>query len=112
MLPSGKSLPLLALGTFDLKSEEVAETIKHAVLEVGYRHIDTATVYGNEVQVGEGLQQVFATNRVSREEVFLVTKCWMTWFRNVENEQEYRISRERFTSYITSHSVKIGNSMC
>ena len=83
MLPSGKSLPLLALGTFDLKSEEVAETIKHAVLEVGYRHIDTATVYGNEVQVGEGLQQVFATNRVSREEVFLVTKCWMTWFRNV-----------------------------
>ena len=34
----------------------------------------------------------------------------MTWFRNVENEQEYRISKERFTSYITSHSIKIGNS--
>lgn len=83
LLPSGKSMPLLALGTFDLKPEEVAETIRHAVLDVGYRHIDTATVYGNEVQVGEGLQQVFASGRVTREEVFLVTKCWMSWFRNV-----------------------------
>lgn len=82
-LPTGKEMPLLALGTFDLKPAEVVQTIKTAVLDVGYRHIDTATVYGNETQVGEALQEVFATGRVTREEIFLVTKCWMTWFRNV-----------------------------
>ena len=83
LLPSGKSMPLLAFGTFEIKPEDLAETIKYAVLDVGYRHIDAATYYANETQVGDGLQQVFATGRVSREEIFLVTKCWMSWYRNV-----------------------------
>jgi diketogulonate reductase-like aldo/keto reductase len=47
-----------------------------AILNKGYRHIDTASVYQNEGAIGEALQEVFATGKVKREEIFITTKLW------------------------------------
>jgi diketogulonate reductase-like aldo/keto reductase len=47
-----------------------------AILNKGYRHIDTASRYNNEGAIGEALQEVFATGKVKREEVFITTKLW------------------------------------
>lgn len=69
-LDGGHQMPLLGFGTWELKEREaVAATA--AALEAGYRHIDTATVYANEREVGTAVRE----SGLPREDVFLTTKC-------------------------------------
>ena len=68
-LPQGGQMPLLGFGTWQLKGDD-AVTATAAALEAGYRHLDTATVYGNEGEVGRAL----ADSGVDRQDVFLTTK--------------------------------------
>ncbi|MEF8809222.1 MAG: aldo/keto reductase [Natronomonas sp.] len=66
-------MPALGFGTWQNDDpEQCAESVRNA-LETGYRHIDTAQVYGNEAAVGEGL----AAASVDRDDVFLATKVWI-----------------------------------
>ena len=69
-LASGARMPLLGFGTWQITGRD-AERATTAALETGYRHLDTATIYGNEREVGLGLAQ----SGVPRSEVFLTTKC-------------------------------------
>ena len=69
-LTEGARIPLLGFGTWQLKGDEAVRATSSA-LECGYRHLDTATVYGNEAEVGRAL----ADSGVAREGVFLTTKC-------------------------------------
>ena len=69
-LPAGGTMPLLGFGTWRLEGSDAQSSVEQA-LEVGYRHLDTATIYGNEREVGAGL----STSGVAREEVFVTTKC-------------------------------------
>jgi diketogulonate reductase-like aldo/keto reductase len=62
-------MPLLGLGTWQLRGREAYDTVRTA-LDIGYRHIDTATMYGNEDQVGRALRD----SGVDRREVFVTTK--------------------------------------
>ncbi|KZM74745.1 aldo/keto reductase [Nocardia terpenica] len=66
---SPASLPRLGLGTWQIKGDNAYRAVRHA-LEVGYRHIDTAQLYGNEDQVGRALRD----SGIDREEVFVTTK--------------------------------------
>jgi diketogulonate reductase-like aldo/keto reductase len=66
----GADIPLLGLGTWQSEADDALHATEIA-LELGYRHIDTATGYGNENQVGRGL----ASSGIPRDEVFLTTKC-------------------------------------
>ncbi len=68
-LPGG-SMPLLGFGTWQIRGEEASRATV-AALEAGYRHLDTATVYRNEGEVGRGL----AESGVARADVFVTTKC-------------------------------------
>jgi diketogulonate reductase-like aldo/keto reductase len=63
-------MPLLGFGTWQIKGAEATRAVATA-LEAGYRHLDTALVYGNEAEVGTGL----AESGLSRSDVFLTTKC-------------------------------------
>ena len=65
----GADIPILGLGTWQSEGDDAERAVHHA-LQAGYRHIDTATAYGNEEQVGRGL----ASSGVDRGEVFLTTK--------------------------------------
>src|SRR3954463_5978405 len=69
-LTSDARMPLLGFGTWQIKGKDAVRATSVA-LEAGYRHLDTATVYGNEAEVGRAL----AESGVPREEVFLTTKC-------------------------------------
>jgi diketogulonate reductase-like aldo/keto reductase len=69
-LPSGGTMPLLGFGTWQIKGEDAVRATATA-LERGYRHLDTATVYGNEGEVGRAL----ADSGVPRDDVFITTKC-------------------------------------
>ncbi|OMQ16171.1 oxidoreductase [Modestobacter sp. VKM Ac-2676] len=68
-LNNGVEIPQLGFGVFQIKPEDTVEATRTA-LEVGYRHIDTAEMYGNEAEVGEAVRQ----SGVPREEVFVTSK--------------------------------------
>lgn len=70
-LSNGTSIPCLGFGTWKTPAEEAARSVAEA-LRVGYRHIDTATAYGNEGGVG----QAIAESGIPREEIFLTSKLW------------------------------------
>jgi len=65
------SVPSIGLGTYDLRGKVCEEAIETA-LELGYRHIDTATMYANEESIGNALKR----SDVKREELFITTKVW------------------------------------
>jgi len=68
-LNNGVSMPLLGLGVYDMYNQEAEKAILQA-LEIGYRLIDTASMYNNEVEVGNAIRQ----SGLPREEIFLTTK--------------------------------------
>jgi alcohol dehydrogenase (NADP+) len=75
--PNGQKMPKLGMGTYGMTKEEDTTNFVRAIVEFGYRHIDTASHYGNEKFVGEALKQVFAAG-IKREELFITTKLWNT----------------------------------
>ena len=74
-LNDGYDLPLLGLGTYKLQGADVEPVVRTAI-ELGYRHIDTAAFYGNEVEVGAAVNAAIAAGDVTREELFVTTKLW------------------------------------
>lgn len=78
LLHTGQKMPLIGLGTWKSEPGQVKAAIKYA-LSVGYRHIDCASVYGNETEIGEALKEsVGAGKAVPREELFVTSKLWNT----------------------------------
>ena len=73
-LPSpGAQIPAIGLGTFRLTGASAVSAVSGA-LALGYRHLDTAAMYDNETEVGEGLR----ASGVARDQVFITTKVWTT----------------------------------
>lgn len=70
-LNNGTTIPQLGFGVFKVDPDETTRIVTDA-LEVGYRHIDTAAIYGNE----EGVGQAIASSGVPRDELFITTKLW------------------------------------
>ena len=64
-------MPALGFGTWDLRGATCTKMVRYA-LELGYRHIDAAWMYGNETEVGQGM----VDSGVARADVFLTTKVW------------------------------------
>jgi len=71
----GHQIPALGYGVFQMTSAEVTEHLPQA-LELGYRHIDTANAYFNEVAVGEVVRDAIAAGAVTREDLFITTKLF------------------------------------
>jgi len=72
VLNSGTTIPQLGLGVWQATNEETERAVRSAIDDAGYRHIDTAAAYGNEVGVGRAI----ANAAVPREELFVTTKLW------------------------------------
>jgi 2,5-diketo-D-gluconate reductase B len=81
----GARIPLIGLGTWDLRGRVCARVVEQA-LRLGYRHVDTAEMYDNEREVGEGLH----ASGVRRNDVFVTTKIWPSHFAPRELERAAR----------------------
>ncbi|WWC61505.1 uncharacterized protein I303_104089 [Kwoniella dejecticola CBS 10117] len=77
-LASGDQYPLTGLGLWKVPQDACAELV-YTALKLGYRLLDGAADYGNEVQAGEGLARAIKEGIVSREEVTVVSKLWNTY---------------------------------
>jgi diketogulonate reductase-like aldo/keto reductase len=71
-LNNGTKIPIFGLGTWKTPNGKVCENAVSWALEAGYRHIDTAAIYGNEESVGRAM----ANSKVKRKDIFLTTKLW------------------------------------
>lgn len=78
----GAAIPILGLGTWDLRGRVCSRIVEQA-LRLGYRHVDTAQIYENEREVGEGVR----ASGLPREQVFVTTKVWWTHFAGGELER-------------------------
>jgi diketogulonate reductase-like aldo/keto reductase len=90
----GARIPLVGLGTWDVRGRTCARIVEQAI-RLGYRHIDTAQMYENEREVGEGVR----ASGVKRAEIFVTTKIWPTHFapRELEQAAKERLIELRMT---------------
>lgn len=82
-LYNGVRVPCVGYGTYLTPDGDIAKNSVKEALKVGYRHIDTAFIYGNEKAVGEGLRE----SGIDRKEIFVTTKHWVT-MRGFEKASE------------------------
>lgn len=71
-LNNGIQIPRLGLGVYQIPPGKKTTTVVQYALEIGYRHIDTAKIYGNESDVGNALK----ASDIKREDIFITTKVW------------------------------------
>ncbi|KAA6475627.1 aldo/keto reductase [Agrobacterium sp. ICMP 7243] len=74
---NGASIPALGFGTFRIPGPDTGRMVSY-VLNNGYRHVDTAQIYGNEAEVGEGILR----SGLARADLFLTTKVWVEHYRH------------------------------
>mmetsp|Transcript_18611 Transcript_18611/g.52027 ORF Transcript_18611/g.52027 Transcript_18611/m.52027 type:complete len:328 (+) Transcript_18611:1-984(+) len=74
-LGSGAAIPLLGLGTWELPRGMEAVAVG-AALQAGLRHLDCASVYGNQAEVGRALGRALAAGEVARQDLFVTSKLW------------------------------------
>ena len=90
---NGVKFPKIGLGTFTVSEGDCKSVVIDAILNKNYRHIDTASAYKNEEVIGEALQEVFASGKVKREEVFITTKLWHDDKDNVEGALKQSLTK-------------------
>jgi D-xylose reductase len=79
-LNDGNKMPLAGLGLWKIPKDVCANTVYEAI-KIGYRLLDGACDYGNEVEVGHGIKRAIDDGIVKREDLFLVSKLWNTFHR-------------------------------
>ena len=72
---NGDTMPAVGIGTWKMNPDEIAPAIRSAI-QIGYRHIDCAPIYGNELEIGSALSEIIHPERVPRKSVWITTKLW------------------------------------
>lgn len=81
-----EKMPAVGLGLWKIEREKVAQVVTQAI-EAGYRHLDSAADYGNELEVGRGIGQALADGLCKREDLWITSKLWNTFHAAEHVEQ-------------------------
>jgi len=90
-LNDGNHIPVFGLGMWESEEALIGDAINSAVTNFGYRHIDCASIYGNEQAVGKALEGVIG-NLVKREDLFITSKLWCTDHKSEDVEKACKSS--------------------
>lgn len=90
---NGDAMPILGLGTWKSEPGDVYRAVK-AALDLGYRHIDCAPIYGNEPEVGRAFAESFSAGGVTRDQVWITSKLW----NNAHDPDDVRPALEKTLS--------------
>jgi len=102
LLNNGIKMPWLGFGTWQIKDGQEVENSVRSALEIGYRSIDTAAVYGNERGVGKAIRE----SGIPREDIFLTTKVWNDVQRERRTLAAFEESLERLeTDYVDLYLI-------
>src|SRR5262245_46824076 len=91
-LNDGRKIPQLGLGVWRIPAGRKCEAALLAAFEAGYRHIDTASLYGNEESVGAAIR----ASGIAREEIFVTTKLWNSDHANPERALDTSLRKLKF----------------
>jgi diketogulonate reductase-like aldo/keto reductase len=91
-LNDGRAIPQLGIGVWQIRAGKSCEAAVLNALEAGYRHIDTASLYGNEESVGNAVRK----SGISRERVFVTTKLWNSDHKNPERALDASLQKLGF----------------
>lgn len=92
---NGNPISKIGLGTFRVANDDnVKNAVKHAI-KSGYRSIDTAKIYQNEEKVGEGIREAIEEMNLSRDDIFVTSKLWLTDYGRENVEDAYNASLKR-----------------
>lgn len=106
-LNTGAKLPIVGYGTWQSSGVDLERGLNSA-LEAGYRHIDTAAIYGNEDIIGKVLQEWFVSGKLKREDIFITTKLPNSGNRPESIENELNQSLERLQlSYVDMYLIHV-----
>ncbi|MEM6673661.1 MAG: aldo/keto reductase [Planctomycetota bacterium] len=86
---NGDRMPALGLGTWKSDPGVVGRAVSEA-LDIGYRHIDCAAIYGNEAEIGETLQGAITAGRIARDDLWITSKLWCNRHREDDVEPAIR----------------------
>lgn len=101
-LNNGVSIPQLGLGVFQTPDGKQTEDAVRWALESGYRHIDTAKIYGNEDSVGKAIKE----SNIKREDIFLTTKLWNEDIRQGRTKEAFEESLKALqTDYVDLYLI-------
>jgi len=92
-LSNGLTMPAFGLGTYASVGGEGTQAVKDAI-DAGYRHFDSAYLYANEAEVGQGILDKIADGTVKREDIFYTTKLWGNFHEPKHVERIFRKSLE------------------
>lgn len=73
------AMPMIGLGTWKIPAAAASDIVYRSIKEHGVRHIDCACDYGNEVEVGKGINQAISEGVVTREQLWITSKLWNTY---------------------------------
>jgi len=90
-LNNGYEMPAIGLGTYKSKGGDVERAVKDAI-DVGYRHIDTAYFYENEVEIGNAVRQKIDEGKIKREDIFITSKLWNIFHEPDQVEKAFQRS--------------------
>lgn len=82
-LNDGTCMPVIGLGTWEARGDDVGNAV-FCALKAGYRHIDTAAIYGNEAEVGAAINRAISELGIARSDIYVTTKLWNSNHDDVE----------------------------
>ncbi|AEX41501.1 aldo/keto reductase [Corynebacterium diphtheriae] len=93
-LNDGTEMPAIGFGTYKLREQDAYRAVRSAI-EVGYRHIDTASLYRNEEEVGRAVADAITAGEVARDELFITTKVWNDMHGDQLTQRSFQESLQR-----------------
>ena len=87
-LNTGAKMPLEGFGVFQIPDAAECEQVVYDAIKTGYRLLDTAASYGNEEALGKGVKRAIADGLVTREELFITTKVWISDMKTEDTAYE------------------------
>ncbi|KAF7836351.1 Non-functional NADPH-dependent codeinone reductase 2 [Senna tora] len=110
-LNCGITMPLIGFGTYSFPNDrKTTELAVHNALKMGYRHFDTAKIYGSEAAVGNALNEAMNEGRVERHHIFLTSKLWCSDHHDplsALNQTLQNVGMEYLDMYLVHWPVKL-----
>ncbi|GLU20912.1 hypothetical protein SLE2022_370880 [Rubroshorea leprosula] len=115
-LNCGITIPLIGMGTYSFQNHmETTEQAIHMALQMGYRHFDTAKIYGSEPAVGNALRQAIEEGIVQREDVFVTSKLWSSDHHDPVSALKHTLENlgmEYLDMYLVHWPLKLKPGLC
>jgi diketogulonate reductase-like aldo/keto reductase len=90
----GDEIPKVGFGTWTIPNTDAGVNAVARAIALGYRHLDGATAYGNQVTVGKGIAKALKENpNIKREELWVTTKIWATRHKDVEGAMKVNLQQ-------------------